>query len=129
MKTGIRHYENASCRVSYPMSLPANLRGRVREISHVDVPENLRKQGMATNLVANICDEADAHRMVLILTVDPFGDGEKMSKEDLQFWYERKFGFQKIQEKPLMMARMVFATPKPFLPTQFAFAMDTRNQK
>jgi predicted GNAT family acetyltransferase len=121
MKIGIRYYENATCRVSQCMGVPASMRQAVREISHVDVPENLRNHGMATQLLINVCDEADAHKKILVLFPEPFGNTPSMTQEQLEYWYESKFGFQVIQEEPKrMMARMVGATPKIFTPTFMA---------
>lgn len=118
MKTGIRFYQNASCKVSFCQGVPANLRGKTREISHVDTPENLRNRGMATQMLLNVCDEADAHKVILVLFPEPFGDNPSMSRDQLEHWYESKFGFQTIQEEPVrMMARMCGATPRPFTPT------------
>lgn len=113
MKTGIRHYENASCKVLMCVAIPNRLRTRTREIVSIDVPENLRRQGMATQLLRNICDEADAHRMTLIVFPKPFGDGPKMSQRDLIEWYDSKFGFRAIQAEPVMMARIPYASLRP----------------
>lgn len=116
MKPGVRHYENASCKVSVCTAIPNHLRLKTREITHVDVPENLRRQGMATQMLLNVCDEADAHKIVLVLFPKPFGEGPKLSKEGLVRWYSEKFGFQAIQSNPVMMARMPFGTPGVFKP-------------
>jgi len=116
MKPGVRFYENATCKVSICTAIPNRLRLKTREITHVDVPENLRKQGMATQMLLNVCDEADAHKIVLVLFPKPFGEGVKMDQEQLIRWYSEKFGFSVIQGKPIMMARMPFSTPGVFKP-------------
>lgn len=128
MKPGVRHYENASCKVAICTAIPNSMRAKTREIVSIDVPENLRRQGMATQMILNICDEADAHKMVLLLFPKPFGDGPKLTVDGLIKWYSEKFGFQVIQAKPIMMARMPFATPGPFKPNYVADLID-RNQK
>lgn len=128
MKIGIRHYENASCKVSICTAIPNQLRTKTREITSVDVPENLRKQGMATELLRNICDEADANEITLLLFVKPFGEGEKMTADQLADWYQNKFGFMVIQPKPMMMARMPHSTPRPFKPNYVGVITD-RNMK
>ena len=117
MKAGIRYYENASCKIGTCMAIPERMREKTRELSHIDVPENLRKQGMATQLITNVCDEADAHGITLLLFVEPFGTGHKMSKNALMTWYSDKFGFTAIQSEPVMMARMPFGSPRVFKPT------------
>ena len=126
MKPGVRHYENATCKVSICTAIPNSMRARTREITHVDVPENLRKQGMATQMLLNVCDEADAHKMVLVLFPKPFGEGSKMDQEELVRWYSEKFGFHVIQGKPIMMARMPFSTPGVFKPNYVASIADRK---
>lgn len=121
MKSGVRYHENASCKVSICVAIPNSMRTKTREITHVDVPENLRGQGMATQMLLNVCDEADVHKMILVLFPKPFGEGPKLSKDKLVEWYSRRFGFQIIQLNPVMMARMPFATPGPFRPTEIAY--------
>ncbi len=116
MKIGIRHYLNASCRISMCEAIPTRIRRDVREVTCVDVPENLRRQGMATELLRVVCDEADAHDMTLVLFVKPFGEGEKMDEDHLAQWYTSKFGFTLIQVAPAMMARMPGSTPQFFKP-------------
>ncbi len=116
MKTGIRHYENATCKISICTAIPNQMRARTRELTSLDVPENLRKQGMATELMRNVCDEADAHNMTIVLFVKPFGEGTKLDETQLREWYQTAFGFMILQAKPMMMARMPHSTPKPFKP-------------
>ena len=120
MKSGIRYYENASCKISTCTAIPERMRAKTRELTHVDVPENLRKQGMATQLLTNVCDEADAHGITLLIFPEPFGTGPKMSKDALMKWYSAKFGFTAIQAKPVMMARAPFGSPRVFKPTLIA---------
>jgi len=124
MKTGTRFHQNASCKITFCAAIPNQLRAKTREVSCVDVPENLRKQGMATQLLKNVCDEADAGKIILLLFVKPFGGNPSMDKEQLIEWYANKFGFAVIQTKPsIMMARMPFATPGYFKPTLITSAL------
>lgn len=119
MKTGVRHFENASCKVLYCAAIPNQLRSKTREVVSVDVPENLRRQGMATRMLQNVCDEADAHNIILLIFPKPFGEGEKMDASQLADWYAERFGFQVIQVQPtIMMARMPGSSPGFFKPTQ-----------
>lgn len=128
MKTGIRHHENASCKISICTAIPNQMRTKTRELVSLDVPENLRRTGMATELLFNVCDEADAHNMILILFPKPFGEGAKLSGDELASWYARKFGFQIIQANPVMMARMPHSTPGPFKPNYVAQVADRNMQ-
>lgn len=126
MPTGVRHYENASCKLRICTAVPNQLRSKTRELVSLDVPENLRRTGMATALLTNVCDEADACEMLLLLFPEPFGEGPRMTVEQLADWYSR-FGFQTIQYKPaLMMARMPHSTPGPFIPN---YVGNTRNMQ
>lgn len=123
MKTGVRHYLNASCQVRMCEAIPPRIRQSTREIISVDVPENLRRQGMATELLRNVCDEADAHGITLILFVKPFGDGLRPDEDQLASWYVSKFGFTMIQVAPTMLARMPGATPMQFKPKPIALSI------
>lgn len=113
MEIGSRHLGEASCRVSPTKQLPAHLREKVLEVSGVYVPAEHRGRGQATELMRALCDEADAAGVVLMLHAQPFGDGEA-TQGDLVRWYSG-FGFQPIQPEPLLMARMVGATPRLFV--------------
>lgn len=99
------------------------MRSKTRELTSLDVPVNLRNQGMGTRLMINVCDEADANGVTLILFPKPYGDVPSMSKYELEEWYASKFGFHTIQNNPIMMARMPFATPGSFKPTFIASAI------
>lgn len=114
MKPGLRHEENAACFISICNALPVHMRPQTRELSKLDVPENLRKQGMATRLLTKVTEEADAHGITLILFPRPFGDEPRMNVDQLEEFYTRRFGFIRIQAKPPMMARMPWSTPRFF---------------
>ena len=123
MQEGVRHYENASCRIKLCAALPKHMRSKTRELVNLDVPDNLRRTGLATQLLENVCDEADAHNITLILFPKPFGNVPGMSQSQLEAWYERRFGFIPIQQKPVMMARMPHSTPKMFIPNYISEAL------
>jgi N-acetylglutamate synthase-like GNAT family acetyltransferase len=116
MPVGTRFYENASCKIRFCVAIPNQMRSKTRELVSMDVPVNLRRQGMAKELMINICDEADECSMLVIVFPEPFGSGEKMTEEQLIEWYT-KFGFQVIQAAPkTIMARMPHSTPGVFKP-------------
>jgi N-acetylglutamate synthase-like GNAT family acetyltransferase len=122
METGVRHYKNASCKITICMGVPNQLRAKCRELVSLDVPENLRRTGMATELVRQVTEEADKHNMLLVLFPEPFGEGPKMSQDQLVDFYST-FGFQSIQARPkLMMARMPHSTPGAFKVNEIALA-------
>jgi N-acetylglutamate synthase-like GNAT family acetyltransferase len=112
MKPGLRFKENATCRISICNALPIHMRQQTRELSRLDVPENLRRQGMAWRLLTGVTEEADKHNVTLVLFVKPFGTGLGMSAEMLEEWYQARFGFHTIQKNPTMMARMPHSTPQ-----------------
>ena len=95
MKTGTRTNGPASARVSYSQLVGANLRGMLREVTHLQVLEDARGQGYGSSLMRSICSEADASRCVLLLTAQ---------NQKLAQWYDR-FGFMLIQSDPLLMVR------------------------
>lgn len=105
MKYGTRELNGASCKVLKPTALPVHMHNDIREITKVEVPADLRRQGLATALMESVCREADKFKMVLILTVEPYGDGA-MSREDLAEWYATTFNFHELPGSPGLMARM-----------------------
>lgn len=94
--------EHSSLRIVENTELPQNLRG-VREIIEVFTKPEGRKQGSASSLLREVCDDADVKRVVLILQPKPFGRGRRFT--GLEGWYA-KFGFVRIQDEPVLMARM-----------------------
>lgn len=112
METGTRTAGHATCRVRQTNSVPASMRAGIREVCSVEVPAEHQGQGHATALMHKVCSEADAAGMVLVLWPQPWGDNIAMSRDELISWYSTTFGFQVIQPEPVLMARMVGATPR-----------------
>lgn len=77
------------------------MHGRVRELLSIEVPEDQRRQGLATKLLREVVMEADREGKTLLLWVKPYGT---MGERDLIAWY-RRFGFEVIQSAPVLMAR------------------------
>lgn len=100
MTPGRRTHKAASCRVAVAMGLPEDMREQTREI--VGVQSTNPRKGHATALMHTVCAEADREWMTLLIHVEPFSDG--MTEEQLLRWYGR-FGFVKIQDDPILMAR------------------------
>ena len=95
MKTGTVQLGNASLHIGYPQIVPGNLRGLAREITEFYVPEEFRGKGEGTELLKEVCDEADDKQILLVLIADT---------PKLAMYYER-FGFAAIQKEPIVMAR------------------------
>lgn len=114
MKLGKRVFGAASCKLGRTVQVPAHMRDGIVELSGLFCPAEQRREGFATSLVDMICNEADDDGKVLLLHVAPYAPGG-MSKEQLAAWYAGRFGFQPIQAEPLLMARMVGATPRTTL--------------
>lgn len=103
MKTGKRTNGAASCELRYSMLIdPAN-RGKVRELVGMRTEAGQRSKGQASALLKDVCKEADAAGVALLVTVKPFGKS-KMDKQALALWYSRN-GFEAIQTEPLVMVR------------------------
>jgi len=115
MKPGTRKFGAATCKVGRTVQVPVHMRDHMMEVSAVFTPVDQRKQGFATKLMGLVCDEADAANKLLLLHVKPYGEPD-LGASQLEKWYADKFGFTKIQETPLLMARAVGATPR-FLET------------
>lgn len=112
MKTGTRTSGHAACRVRHTNAVPASMRADIREVCGVEVPAEHQGQGHATALMHKVCSEADAASIVLVLWPQPWGDNIALSRDQLIEWYASTFGFQVIQPEPVLMARMVGATPR-----------------
>ena len=93
--------EYASLRLAMNPELPAHME-RVREVAKVWTDPEHRKQGYATELLKQVTEEADVLGFVLMLQPKEFGKSNGLKQ--LEHWYER-FGFVKIQSKPVLMAR------------------------
>ena len=111
--TGKREHETASCNLVVSNALPLGMRRKVRELHALIVPEQDRNKGYASQLLHDVCREADEHGMTLFLSVD---GGEKL----IAFY--TRWGFQPIQAKPVLMARMAGATPRTLKPISQALA-------
>lgn len=110
---GRRSHITATCDMIVSIALPAAMRRNVRELHALHVPEEDRRKGYASQLLHDICREADEHHLTLMLSV------EETDKERLAEWYTR-FGFWPIQVWPLLMARMPGASPRVVKPISIA---------
>ena len=95
MKTGTIQLGNASLHLGYPQIVPGNLRGFAREITEFYVPEEFRGKGEGTELLKDVCEQADEKNILLVLIADT---------QKLGMFYER-FGFSAIQKEPVLMIR------------------------
>jgi N-acetylglutamate synthase-like GNAT family acetyltransferase len=102
MKNGRHALGPASCVVSYSYAVPSNMRGKLREITGLQVKRSDRGQGHGTALLKQVAEEADKAALALLVVVEPY-DSEK-SQWDLGNWY-RKHGFVDIQVSPRVMVR------------------------
>jgi len=105
---------SASCMVSKTVQVPLSMRESIREVSRVYTPKADRGQGLATALMRDLCEQADALHLALLIHVQPYSDSE-MDAAQLEAWYAR-FGFQVFQEFPKLMARPVGSTPRVLKP-------------
>lgn len=113
MKTGDRSVGPAKLRVRQCPALPPALQKTTRELVNVETPFAEQGKGYMTTLIHKVCREADAANLVLVLTPQPYGDNINLSKQQLEDWYARSFGFHVIQTEPMtLMARMVDGTPQ-----------------
>ena len=103
MNTGQRKHEQATLELHESEAIPPEMRSRVREILRLYVPSHHRKKGLARELMRQVCEEADATGIVLMLWPRQYGDGE-METQNLIAWY-RQFGFIETQPAPVLMMR------------------------
>lgn len=123
MKLGLRKFGAATCRLGRTVQVPAHMRDDIVELSALHVPVEQRREGFATRLLTQLCQEADEAGKLLLLHVKPFSDGV-MSESQLAAFYAA-FGFQDIQPRPRLMARMAGSTPRSGL-TPVAEAIYTK---
>lgn len=93
MKPGTIQLGNASLHIGYPQIIPGNLRGFAREITELFVPEEHRGKGEASELLKEVCNEADDKQLLLVLIADT---------DRLALFYGR-FGFEVIQVEPVIL--------------------------
>jgi len=92
----------ATCEISYPAAVPAHMRDGIREITRLWVQQGLQRQGHGTELMRELCMQADEHEKVLLVHAEPFRTD--MTRDELRAWYER-FGFAELPDTPCVMAR------------------------
>lgn len=98
--------------ISFCAALPEKMKKDVREVSSVHCAISDRRQGHATKLMQEICADADTRKMVLVLVVQSYGAGDRMSDLQLIEWYDR-FGFRPLPNgDTVLLARMFNMTPK-----------------
>lgn len=97
--TGIRTNGPSRLKLSYSQGLPSDMRGNFRELWDIYTPEADRRRGYASDLMRSVCAEADADGLILILFP---------GSPALADWY-LTFGFDIVQETPLMMFRIIGA--------------------
>lgn len=112
MRYGERKFGGATCLVSACLGVPERMRKDIREISKVYTDPDQRGQGHATELLKAVCKEADSKKMVLLLTVEPYGDNPSLTKDQLHEWYGTTFDFHPIQEVPLILVRQFNPFPE-----------------
>mgnify|MGYP001578879612 CR=1 FL=1 len=105
MQTGPRSLGASSLEVRISMALPTRMRARTREITKVHTDPEAQRRGDATRLLEQVCSEADALGITLVLWPKPYGDDIALSQAQLIAWYG-KHGFLQIQPEPPLMARM-----------------------
>ena len=106
---GPRQSGSATCKLVVSIALPVKMRSQVRELTALSTPAADQRKGYASQLLHDVCKEADAQNITLFLAV------AEEDKQRLCAWYTR-FGFQPIQAKPTLMARMPGSTPRVLQP-------------
>lgn len=103
MKYGTREHMGASLKVGVASGLPVHMRGDIIEISSVFTKPQFRRQGYASELIAQVALEADLARKMLLVRVDEglIGGADKQALINL---YGRH-GFVPVQAEPLLMVR------------------------
>ena len=120
MELGERHHGAASARIRLCPGLGPKLQASTRELCDLRVPQEQQWRGHASALLREVCKEADAAGVMLVLFVDPFDTG--LPADNLAAWYGRH-GFAEIQAEPVkMMASQIGATPRMLSGERVQFA-------
>ena len=101
MKPGTYTHGPASLHLGYTQLVPAPVRGKLRELTSLSVARDARGQGAAAALMHEVCAQADAAGLALMVLVEPY-DGASMDELQLSAWYAR-MGFKTIQAAPVVM--------------------------
>ena len=109
MTPGVRHHGHASCKVGVAKALPLHMRKQVMEVSSIRTEPEYRGRGDATMLMFKTCTDADAAGKFLLLHVEPDADSP-LGRDELADFY-RRFGFNPIQDDPLLMVRPCIGKP------------------
>jgi len=106
MAPEFRTLSASKCSLRVCTQLPEALHGNTLEIHQVWTDPECRNQGSATALLRQVCRDADAERITLILRAEAYKSEQNgLSQSRLEKWYHQAFGFQIVQENPTIMAR------------------------
>jgi predicted GNAT superfamily acetyltransferase len=87
--------------------MPLSIRDKVLEVSRVFCEAQRRREGVASRLMARVCEHADNLQQALMLSVAPTSDSP-VSADDLASWYS-SFDFGILQQAtdttPAIMVR------------------------
>jgi GNAT superfamily N-acetyltransferase len=75
--------------------------GNAITLLNIETPEGARGQGLATKTMQKLIAEADKYGVTLRVVAEPFGRGDRMTKDQLMSWYGR-FGFESEEGSDLM---------------------------
>lgn len=105
MKTGQIILGASSCELRYSSLVPAHLRGLLLEIINLLTDTKQQSNNHASALMQEVCQQADQDGIVLMIVPKPFANSP-MSAQQLQDWYERRFGFGLLQADPAILIRL-----------------------
>lgn len=119
LRPGTIEWGGASLVLRYSGLVAPVYRGLLREIAELYVPPELRHQGRASALMAEVCRQADNESVTLLLMPNPYeerpGAHPGLTQRGLAVWYAARFGFFTLQHDPaLVMIRL----PGEIQPTQ-----------
>lgn len=102
---GERRYKHSSLLLKYSDAIDGKMKEATREVTHVFTDPEGRGSGSASQLMSQVCAEADVEQKLLILFPKPYINDTVLNQEELIEWYA-KFDFDIIQATPVvMMAR------------------------
>lgn len=81
------------------------------EVNRVSVPPKHHREGIGTELMREICRDADEAQVKLFLFAAPYGHTQGMNHLQLQRWYEQ-FGFEVFPLRRGERAKLMVRKPR-----------------
>ncbi len=125
MNPGKRYNGSASLELVRMAGIDKSVSDGLLEVKSVHTAKQSRRQGHASKLMVEVCEEADKAKVILVLTPEQFDNGP-IGTQQLKNWYAQ-YGFNVIQEKPVLMCRDPVVTMQEVAEVLMPFQRPTKS--